>query len=1144
MNKKSFLLVTTFLLLNIVVTINLKAQIRSISYPSGYLSEEKIFQMLEESRKNGTQEWELKKLNDILHQQLKKQQDAIANGTYVNKTIAPPPQVMSGCNNVGFEDGTTNGWTMNVGNASGLLPCPTCITPGGSGGLYQVVNAASTTTVNTVGICSCNTIDCSPGPCTNGVDHFGGFPVVAPAPLGGSYSLLMNHSMCGLKMEQATQSFVVSASNTSFTYQFAAVLQDGGHPISAASYFEVSVTDLNTGQIVPCTQFTASAAGANQGNLIGWTSSTVDGTVYYKPWTTVTLDLSSIVNHTVSVEFTVSDCGGGAHFGYAYIDASCNSYSNQIVASNALCNGGSAVLYGPPGMASYNWAGPVTGSTPNLVTNVAGNYTLTTTTNTGCSSPVLYYTLTQGTGTPPNISVSASSNPVCVGSPVVLTANGATNYVWSTGETTSSITVTPTSNTTYTVNGSNGVGACGSAVTQIINVKPVPSVNLGNDTVICGTITQPIIYNAGASSGFTYHWSTGATTNTISVSSGGTYSVTVTSAAGCKASDSVKVLVVASNAFNVFDTSLCSANSLPIQLTAQNIPGNNNTYYWNNFPGGSTYSDYYPGPTTLNIYVNGGSCIITDIFNVVLDTTRPHIPDAAFCNSFTPYTVSAGNYAHYLWSTGATTSSIVISNPGTYWVKVTSTGGCTQADTFTVSVINPANVHVLKDTIICSPYYYYNYYANAYVQGAQSYLWNNGYNSPVQYIYNSGLYWVDIHFAGGCVVRDSFTIVFNQSPSVNLGSDQAICGPLSYPITLNGGYFNSYQWSTGANTQSISVNTSGIYWETVTSANGCKSTDSIDIQIYPYGNTYHDTDIVLCTSNLFPYQLNAGVPNNYNNYYTWSSGSSGYYATTNYIYNSGTYYVTVYINGYNSNCTVIDTFHVSTGTIIKPVIPNVIQCNTTTPDVLDAGTGYTNYYWSTGQNTQSITVNTSGIYVVTVTNNQGCKSKDTVTVAYNTSPVINILKDTAICNQSSVSINATYPGAISYLWSDGFNSPRHNISAGHYWVIYTMNTTCTANDSFNVTVKQVTYVDALPNIVTPNNDGKNDFIDFGVYQFPTMQLYIYDRWGTKIYESNDTRCIWSPTCDDGTYFYILTYNADCDNNNETKTLKGFFTILR
>ncbi len=1143
MKKRVFILFTA--LLCIITTIGIKAQITSVSYPSGYLNEEKIAQLIENSRKNGMQEWEVQKQQAILHQQLKKQQDAIANGIY-GKRIINPPQVMSGCTNVGFEDGTTNGWTMNVGVATNILPCPTCITPGGSGGLYQVVNSTSTATVNTVGACQCSAIDCTPGPCTAGVDHFGGFSVVAPPPLGGSYSLLMNHSMCGLGMEQALQSFVVSASNTSFTYQFAAVLQDGGHPVSQAPYFQVNVTDVLTGNTVPCTQYTVSAAGATMGALPGWIASSVDPTVYYKPWTTVTLDLSSLLTHTVSIEFTMSDCSGGAHFGYCYIDANCSFYNSQIIASNALCAGGSTILSGPPGMASYNWAGPVTGNAQNLVTSVAGNYTLTTTSATGCVAPVLYYTLTASAGTPPIVNLSASSNTVCSGNPTVLTASGANTYTWSTGAITNPLTVSPTSNTTYTVTGTDAATGCAGSAVKTITVKPLPIINLGNDTIVCGSITQPILLNAGAGSGYTYHWSTGASTQNISVNSGGIYWVHVTSPAGCSSSDTIHISVINVNTVpHVFDTSLCRANQLPILLKAPIIPGSNNQYYWSNGSIGTTSYAYYAGPVYLSIYVNGGSCIITDIYNVVLDTVRPQIHSVAFCNSFTPYTVSAGNYANYQWSTGATTYSLAINNPGTYWVKVTSIGGCTSADTFSVSVINPANVHVLRDTIICLPSYYYGYSANAYVSGAQSYLWYDGYTTPIQYFYNSGVYWVDIHFAGGCVVRDSFHLTLNQAPYVYLGNNQSICGSLSSPIILNGGYFPSYQWSTGATTETISVNSSGIYYETVTAANGCKSTDSIDIQIYPYGNTYHDTTIISCSANPYPIVLQAiGVPpNSYYNYYYWSNGYSG---QTDYVYSSGTYYVHIDIGGYNSNCVVIDTFHVSTGTIIKPAIPNVLQCNSSTPDILDAGSGYTGYHWSTGATTQSITVNTSGNYIVTVSNSQGCKISDTVKVAYNTSPQINILKDTSLCGgQSSVTYNATYPGATSYLWNDGYTFPIHTINAaGNYWVIYTFNTTCSTNDSFTVSLKTIKYLDALPNIVTPNNDGKNDFIDFSVYQFPTMQLDIYNRWGNKIFESNNPNSTWQPTCDDGTYFYILAYSADCDPNQQTKTLKGFFTIIR
>ena len=84
----------------------------------------------------------------------------------------------------------------------------------------------------------------------------------------------------------------------------------------------------------------------------------------------------------------------------------------------------------------------------------------------------------------------------------------------------------------------------------------------------------------------------------------------------------------------------------------------------------------------------------------------------------------------------------------------------------------------------------------------------------------------------------------------------------------------------------------------------------------------------------------------------------------------------------------------------------------------------------------------------------------------------------------------------------------------------------------------------MPNIVTPNNDGINDFIDFSKYQFSTFQLEIYNRWGIKVYESTSPNCIWKPIEDDGTYFYSAQYIINCGIETQNKTLKGFITINR
>src|SRR6185312_8916814 len=280
MNKKSI-----FLIICIVASIFTKAQITSIEYPSGYLSEEKIYQILEKSRKNGIQEWEVQKQNEILHSQLKKQIEAIANGTYNNsfsqKTIQAPLQVMQACTNPGFETGDVTGWVLTQGSnsnngAGATLPCPSCFTA--TGGVYEVTSLNGTSTAynnpgNNVGgdasaTCKCSSVDCG----TNfsaGIDAFGNFPVVAPGPFGGAHSLLLNNSNCGNLMQRASQTFNVTASNNSFTYQYAGVLQDGGHSLSDSPYLDVHLTDA-LGSVIPCSQYSVAAANITGGSVVGW----------------------------------------------------------------------------------------------------------------------------------------------------------------------------------------------------------------------------------------------------------------------------------------------------------------------------------------------------------------------------------------------------------------------------------------------------------------------------------------------------------------------------------------------------------------------------------------------------------------------------------------------------------------------------------------------------------------------------------------------------------------------------------------------------------------------------------------------------------------------------------------------------------
>lgn len=538
MIKKSTLFLG-FIFLSLMV----KAQIQPIVYESNTLSEEKIQSILKDLRKSGVKKIELQKTNTFLHNRLKLQNEAIANGTWQQKMAMPPPQVMTGCVNPGFETNTITGWVLTQGTASGQnLPCPTCFSA--SGGVYEITGINSTSSINnntgnTVGgdisyTCTCsntNTNDCTPEPYINGVDRFGGFPVVAPAPLGGQYSLMLNNSNCGYLMQRANYSFLVDATNSSFTYQFAAVLQDGGHAPIASPYFSVTVTDVTTNSLVPCAQF--SVQSISSGNLNGWSVSPVDASVYYKPWQTVTTDLTALIGHTVSLTFDVSDCNAGGHFGYAYIDASCGSL--QITASNALCTGGSTTLSGPPGLSSYTWSGPVSGAGQNLFTSTPGNYTLTTTSASGCPSPTLYYNLTQSaTTSTTTVNIQVSKDTICSGTTTTLTASGASTYVWSNNASGNSITVSPTANTTYTVLGTDNSGCGDTAVSKTINVIANNLLIQATNDSICPGATD-VLTASGAN---TYTWSSNAssaTTSTVSVSPAinSTYTVTGINGSGC-----------------------------------------------------------------------------------------------------------------------------------------------------------------------------------------------------------------------------------------------------------------------------------------------------------------------------------------------------------------------------------------------------------------------------------------------------------------------------------------------------------------------------------------------------------------------------------------------------------------------------------
>jgi gliding motility-associated-like protein len=181
---------------------------------------------------------------------------------------------------------------------------------------------------------------------------------------------------------------------------------------------------------------------------------------------------------------------------------------------------------------------------------------------------------------------------------------------------------------------------------------------------------------------------------------------------------------------------------------------------------------------------------------------------------------------------------------------------------------------------------------------------------------------------------------------------------------------------------------------------------------------------------------------------------------------------------------------------------------------------------------------------VSYLNQNNCWQIDTINVVLQASPTANIISKIDFCSQKTSLI--LHNDSCTYIWNTGETTPVITSTiTGLYWVQVTNQFGCINSDS--VSVNNAVYNDlsaVLPNVITPNGDGINDKIDFGIYNSTISHLSIYNRWGEIIFDCSTLPCEWQPTQNDGTYFYTLQYNNGCETNASAKYLKGFFTIFR
>jgi gliding motility-associated-like protein len=413
--------------------------------------------------------------------------------------------------------------------------------------------------------------------------------------------------------------------------------------------------------------------------------------------------------------------------------------------------------------------------------------------------------------------------------------------------------------------------------------------------------------------------------------------------------------------------------------------------------------------------------------------------DTAICSgtSFTLTPTGAGTGSTYQWSTGSTASSIIVNAPGTYWVTVAN-GNCTGSDTMVVTQATSLNVNLGNDVTIC-PGQSANLFPAIQPLGA-TYLWSNMSTSSTISVNTAGTYWLTVT-NGSCTGSDTVNVIQASALNVNLGNDTMICP--GQALSLSAGtqpVGATYLWSNGATTSSITVTTGGNYWLTVT-AGACTGSDAINVTLGVSPDVDLGNDIALCagqSATLTPATQPVGAT------YLWNTTAT---TPTINVNTGGAYTLTVTDGG----CTGNDTIVVTSIPPINISLGNDIticegQSTVLTPSGQTSGLIY---LWNTGATGTSISVSAAGTYWVTASAT-GCSDSDTIVIAEQPSPDVNLGNDTTICEGAPLTLSSTQPTGSTYLWSTGDSQSALMVNAtGTYSLTVTYNG-CSATDEIHV----------------------------------------------------------------------------------------------
>lgn len=807
----------------------------------------------------------------------------------------------------------------------------------------------------------------------------------------------------------------------------------------------------------------------------------------------------------------------------------------SIGSDTSICAEETLILNVPEGLSNgFIWSDNST-STSLEVSGTDGsteNYSLTIMEGTCSKSD----TITVAFDAALDFNFISSDTTLCSGESINLSSGiaNADIYLWNTGDELAEITVATPGQ--YILNVERGT--CSATDTINIAIIDVDNFSIGNDSTLCQGDTLTLSSNLTGN--VNYIWQDGSTESTYTLDAPDIYSVTA-SIDRCEATASVIIDYQQAPILELGnDTTICEPNSVLLSPDIANA-----SYLWSDESASPTLEVLNSGG--YSVLVDDGVCRVMDSINITVqslpDLSIATEDDISICQGDSVVLSSMSENVSYIWQDLTTESQFIASSSGIYSAEMTQ-GVCIVFDTISLTVNPNPTVTLQEDQTICQGEQVT--LSVSEISGA-TYNWTGTTSSDnIAVVTEQGNYVIEVIDLNGCSATDDFNLTLQPIATFNLGADRTICEGESTTVDIdldNPALTPSVIWSLPITGLSATIDQGGSIWAQ-TNLDGCSFRDSLEVRVQSFPIVELGNDTTICQGD----EIVLDVTNE-NASYSWSNGETSSSIT---LTGSGTSMITVSV-GING-CTVEDMINITTKeTPDFSLQDDETICEDQTLLLMIENPGSWDIEWSNGERTDDIVVNESGTYTATATLDE-CSSTDDFVLSVQPLPSFDLGEDIQKCEDLTITLNVDR-NDVNVVWQDGNTSNSYIVSnPGIFTATATTGLGCVFTDDIEIFNREcVSFNMYVPNVFSPNKDGRNDEFIVGVPEgifLSEYQMSIFDRWGNKVFESFDINVGWNgsglgfQSLQPGVYVYKIDVKYSDDYNQDiTESFSGNLTWI-